>query len=151
MRAVVQRVSSASVETDGRVIAEIGVGLVLLVGVHRDDDHSDAQKLADRIAGMRIFNDGDGRLNLALKSVEGEVLAVSNFTVFGDASQRRPGFSLSASFERGKELFDVFVSELRKLEIQVQTGEFGAEMNVLLCNQGPVTLVVDTRPATSNL
>ena len=150
MRAVVQRVSSASVEIEGRIIAEIGVGLVLLVGIHRDDNLSDAQKLADRISGMRIFNDSEGRLNLALKSVGGKVLAVSNFTVFGDASQRRPGFSLSASFDRGKELFEVFVSELQKIGIQVQTGEFGADMNVLLSNQGPVTLVVDTRPATLN-
>jgi D-tyrosyl-tRNA(Tyr) deacylase len=139
------------VESDGQVIAEIGVGLLLLVGVHQDDDQSDARKLADRVVGMRAFNDSDGRLNLALKAVEGQILAVSNFTVFGDASQRRPGFSRSAPFERGRELFEAFVSEVRNLDVQIQVGEFGADMNVRLCNQGPVTLVVDTRRAPTDM
>ena len=120
-------------------------GLTLLVGVHRDDTEEDARKLADRIAGMRVFNDDDGKINLALKAVGGEVMAVSNFTVYGDASQRRPSFTESAGYEEGKELFDKFVEELRGFGLTVHTGEFGAEMRVAICNEGPVTLVVDTR------
>lgn len=123
----------------------MGPGLVALVGVHRDDTIEDAQKLADRIHGMRVFNDPDGKINLALAAVDGEILAVSNFTVYGDASQRRPSFTESAGYEKGLELFDAFVAELRELGVTVHTGEFGAEMRVAICNEGPVTLVVDTR------
>lgn len=144
MRAVVQRVSSAAVGVGERVVSQMGIGLALLVGVHRDDTADDARKLADRIAGIRIFNDEEGKINLALKAVGGQVLAVSNFTVYGDASQRRPSFGQSAGYEVGRELFDLFVEELRKLDVVVHTGEFGAEMRVAICNEGPVTLVVDT-------
>jgi len=145
VRAVVQRVSAASVEIDGKTVAKVGVGLALLVGIHRDDTRDDARKLADRIAGMRVFNDADGKINLALKAVEGEVVAVSNFTVYGDASQRRPSFTQSARFEQGNELFDRFVEELRALGVVVHTGVFGGDMRVTICNDGPVTLVVDSR------
>jgi D-tyrosyl-tRNA(Tyr) deacylase len=117
----------------------------LLVGIHRDDTEADAAKLADRVVGMRIFNDADGKLNLSLKQVNGEILAVSNFTVYGDARQRRPSFGQSAGFEAGRELFEAFVREVEKLDVKVQTGEFGAEMRVAICNEGPVTLIVDTR------
>lgn len=140
-----QRVSSAAVGVGDRVVCQMGIGLTLLVGVHRDDTEEDARKLADRIAGMRVFNDDEGKINLALKAVGGEVIAVSNFTVYGDASQRRPSFIASAGFERGRELFDGFVEALRGLGVTVHTGEFGAEMRVAICNEGPVTLVVDTR------
>ena len=145
MRAIVQRVSSAAVGVDERLVSQIGNGLVVLVGVHRDDTLEDAKKLANRIAGMRIFPDDQGKMNVALAEASGSVLAVSNFTVYGDASQRRPSFVLSASYELGMELFDRFVQELRQLEVPVETGEFGAEMRVAICNEGPVTLVVDTR------
>lgn len=145
MRAVVQRVSSAAVGVGDRLVCQMGIGLALLVGVHKDDTEEDAKKLADRVFGMRIFNDAEGKINLALSAVEGEVLAVSNFTVYGDASQRRPSFALSAGYEKGLELFNTFVDELRKMEVTVHTGEFGADMRVAICNEGPVTLVVDTR------
>lgn len=147
MRAVVQRVSSAAVGVGERLVCQMGLGLVALVGVHRGDTVEDAQKLADRIHGMRVFNDADGKINLALSAVEGEVLAVSNFTVYGDASQRRPSFTESAGYEKGLELFERFVAELRKLGVVVYTGEFGADMRVAICNEGPVTLVVETRTA----
>jgi D-tyrosyl-tRNA(Tyr) deacylase len=123
----------------------MGIGLVLLVGVHREDTAEDARRRADRIAGMRVFNDLDGKINLALKAVGGEVIAVSNFTVYGDASQRRPSFTASAGYEQGLEMFELFVDELRALDVTVHCGEFGAEMRVAICNEGPVTLVVDTR------
>ncbi len=145
MRAIVQRVSSAAVGVGERVVAQIGIGLLLLVGVHKDDTKEDAVKLADRIVGMRVFNDAEGRININLAAVEGEVIAVSNFTVYGDVSQRRPSFSNSAGFEQGRELFDKFVEVLRDMDVKVQTGEFGADMRVAICNDGPVTLVVDTR------
>lgn len=149
---MVQRVGVASVSVGGREIGRCGPGLLLLVGVHRDDGEADAKALADRILGLRIFNDAAGKMNLAIRDfpIEGggfdlEVLAVSNFTVYGDAKSRRPGFSLSAPFETGKALFDVFVAELRRLGVATQTGEFGADMRVSLVNDGPVTLVLDTR------
>ncbi|MBC8063635.1 MAG: D-tyrosyl-tRNA(Tyr) deacylase [Chlorobia bacterium] len=145
MRAVVQRVSSAAVGVGERLVSQMGIGLALLIGVHRDDAEEDARKLADRVVGMRIFNDADGKINLALKAVEGQIMAVSNFTVYGDASQRRPSFGESAGFEKGKELFDKFVEEVRNLGVTVHTGEFGSEMQVAICNEGPVTLIVDTR------
>lgn len=146
MRAVIQRVKKASVEVDGKVISQCGHGLLLLVGVHRDDTLNEAKKLAEKVAGLRIFNDAEGKLNLSLKDFQPrlQVLAVSNFTVYGDArKQRRPSFMESAGFELGNNLFSIFVNELRALEIEVQTGEFGADMQVSLVNDGPVTLVLD--------
>lgn len=146
MRAVIQRVKKASVEVDGKVIGQCGHGLLLLVGVHRDDTLNEAKKLAEKVAGLRIFNDAEGKLNLSLKDFQPrlQVLAVSNFTVYGDArKQRRPSFMESAGFELGNNLFSIFVNELRALEIEVQTGEFGADMQVSLVNDGPVTLVLD--------
>lgn len=146
MRAVIQRVKKASVEVDGKVIGQCGHGLLLLIGVHRDDTPHEAKKLAEKIAGLRVFNDEEGKLNLSLKDFQPrlQVLAVSNFTVYGDArKQRRPSFMESAGFELGNNLFSIFVNELRALEIEVQTGEFGADMQVSLVNDGPVTLVLD--------
>ena len=140
----------ASVSVGGREVGRCGPGLLLLIGIHRDDSETTAAQMADRIMGMRIFNDPQGKMNLAIRDFpqpDGgyklEILAVSNFTVYGDAKSRRPGFSASAPFEQGRRLFDLFVEELRKLGASVQTGEFGADMRVSLVSDGPVTLVVD--------
>jgi D-tyrosyl-tRNA(Tyr) deacylase len=153
MRAIVQRVSAATVRVDGREIGRCGYGLMLLVGVHRDDTEKEAKKLAEKISTLRIFNDPEGKVNLALVDFPAKgapapmyeygVLAVSNFTVYGDAKSRRPSFIESAGFEKGQALFDRFVAELRALNIETQTGQFGANMEVALINDGPVTLVVD--------
>jgi D-tyrosyl-tRNA(Tyr) deacylase len=144
MRAVVQRVASASVTVEGEVVGQCGVGLLVLVAAHREDVDAHASKMADRVLGMRIFPDEAGKMNLALKDVDGAgVLAVSQFTLYGDASQRRPSFIDAAPFERGKELFDRFVSELRDRGAHVETGVFGADMMVSLVNAGPVTIVTD--------
>jgi len=127
---------------------------MLLVGVHRNDTEAEARKLADKIANLRIFNDPEGKMNLALKDfpskdaptpmLEYDVLAVSNFTVYGDAGKsRRPSFTASAPFEQGRALFDRLVAELRALGVDVQTGVFGAHMEVSLINDGPVTVIVD--------
>ena len=145
MRAIIQRVSSASVSVDGACVGKCGVGYLLLVGVHREDTDDHAKKLAEKIRNVRLFNDSEGRINLALAEVPGaSALAISNFTVFGDASKsRRPSFTLSASFETGQRLFDLLVRELREHGVAVETGVFGADMKVELVNDGPVTLVLD--------
>jgi D-tyrosyl-tRNA(Tyr) deacylase len=149
MRAVVQRVSGATVTVDGREVGRCGYGLLLLVGVHRDDTTEDAVKLASRISTLRIFNDEAGKMNLSLldfqEDDEYDVLAVSNFTVYGDtAKNRRPSFVASAPFEQGSELFDAFVAALRDTGVPVQTGQFGAHMHVAMVNDGPVTVILDT-------
>jgi D-aminoacyl-tRNA deacylase len=154
MRAIVQRVMAATVSVDGREVGRCGQGLMLLVGVHKEDTGAQAIKLADKVAHLRIFNDADGKMNLAIKdfpaeagspyAFEFDVLAVSNFTVYGDASKsRRPSFTDSAPFDLGQTLFDQFVKELRNLGLGVQTGQFGAHMSVSIVNDGPVTLVID--------
>lgn len=145
MRAVVQRVLSASVVVEGTVVGRIGPGLLVLVGAHKDDTESNAFKLANRIAGLRIFNDDAGKMNLSMADAGAmSVLAVSNFTVYGDAiASRRPSFISAAPFEQGRELFEAFVKALEVEGIQVETGKFGADMKVSLVNDGPVTLVID--------
>ncbi|HSI74162.1 MAG TPA: D-aminoacyl-tRNA deacylase, partial [Fimbriimonas sp.] len=125
-------------------VGRCGTGFLLLVGVHKNDTETDAVRLADRIAGLRILNDGDGKMNLALADVSGSVLAVSNFTVYGETKKnRRPSFAESASFDVGRALFDRFVTALRDKGIVVETGIFGAHMDVSLVNDGPVTVIVD--------
>lgn len=147
MKAVVQRVSSASVSVDGSVVGASGVGLLVLAAAHRDDTLDHARKMADRVAGLRIFNDEAGKMNLSLRDVGGSVLAVSNFTVYGEtAKNRRPSFIEAAPYERGKELFEAFVSALRDLGLTVQEGVFGADMKVSLLNDGPVTVILEVAP-----
>ena len=118
----------------------------MLVGVHKDDTNAEAKKLAEKVVGLRIFNDPEGKMNLSLQDFDPklEILAISNFTVYGDAkSQRRPSFMNSAPFELGKQLFDQFVAEIRALGITIETGEFGADMQGSVVNDGPVTIVSD--------
>jgi D-tyrosyl-tRNA(Tyr) deacylase len=150
MRAVIQRVSSASVAVDGKTIGHCSHGLLLLVGIHRDDTTSEAKKMVEKIAGLRIFNDSEGKMNLSLKDFEPflNVLAISNFTVYGDArKQRRPSFMESAPFEPGKIIFDAFLDYLKSEGVSVETGQFGADMQVSLVNDGPVTIVLDIEPS----
>jgi D-tyrosyl-tRNA(Tyr) deacylase len=152
MKAVVQRVSWARVLIDGALVGSCGPGFLVLAAAGREDTAENAKKMADRIMGMRVFPDSDGKMNLNLASFESSlrtlpekpnILAVSNFTVYGDASQRRPSFGLAAPYEAGEVLFEQFVEELRSLGARVETGVFGADMQVELANDGPVTLVVD--------
>lgn len=148
MRAIVQRVSHAHLTIDGRLGGSIQTGLVILVGVKRGDGSADAFWLADRVLGLRIFNDADGRMNLSLADAPGAekgLLVVSNFTLYGDARKsRRPSFTASAGFDEGKARYEEFVEELRKGGFPVVTGDFGADMQILLCNDGPVTLILDS-------
>ncbi|HEY7982279.1 MAG TPA: D-aminoacyl-tRNA deacylase [Candidatus Eremiobacteraceae bacterium] len=146
MRAVVQRVTAASVRVGDRIVGEIGAGLVVLVGVARDDDVRDADLVAAKIAGLRLFDDSSGVMNLALADVGGAVLAVSQFTLYGDARKgRRPSFIAAAPGDQARPLFDHVVQRLRDTGVRTQTGEFGAEMHVTLTNDGPVTVLLDSR------
>jgi D-tyrosyl-tRNA(Tyr) deacylase len=152
VRAVVQRVTEASVSVDGEVVGSCGQGFVALVAAHRDDTTAEAVKLADRVWGMRVFSDAEGKMNLALRDLPKDrrigVLAISNFTLYGDPSKnRRPSFVQSAPFDQGKELFERFVTELQNLGCEVETGVFGAHMTVDSVSDGPVTLIVDVPPA----
>ncbi len=147
MRAVVQRVSSASVKIGGELVAEIRVGLVALVGVEKADTAADAKWLGEKIAGLRVFEDADGKMTLPSSDVGGEVLFVSNFTVAGDAQKgRRPSFDNAASYEEGQTLFDACVKATGDSGVPARVGTYGAEMEVYLVNNGPVTLVIETKP-----
>lgn len=145
MRAVVQRVSAASVVVDGQVVGAIGRGLLVLLGVTHNDGQADAMALARKIAGLRIFEDAASKFNLALADVDGAVLVVSQFTLYGDARKgRRPSFTDAARPEQAEPLIAYFVQTLRSEGVPVQTGIFGASMAVHLVNDGPVTLWLDT-------
>ncbi len=146
MIAVLQRASEGKVTVEDRITGEIGTGLVILLGVAQGDSEKDADFLADRIAGFRIFNDEHGKMNLSIRDVNGAALVVSQFTLAGDWRKgRRPSFTSAATPEEGERLYKYFCVQLRQLEVPVQTGEFGATMDVSLINDGPVTFVMDSR------
>lgn len=144
MRIILQRVKSARVTVNGKLVGQIGKGVLLLIGVHKDDAQEQADFLAAKCADLRIFGDSEGKMNLSLKEINGEVLAVSQFTLFGDCSKgRRPSFIEAAPPEKGRELYEYFVTQLKKHVANVQTGIFGAMMDVELINDGPVTLILE--------
>lgn len=145
MRAVVTRVTSASVEIDGQITAKIEKGFLVLLGVHRDDTEDDAKKLADKICGLRVFEDDGGKMNLNLAAVNGSILCVSQFTLFADTKSRRPGFTDAARSEKAIPLYELFMSHCRDRGFDVSHGRFGADMKVSSVNDGPVTVIFDTR------
>jgi len=145
MKLVVQRVKQASVTVGGKRISEIGQGLLVLVGVGHDDTESDARFLARKTANLRIFEDGDGKMNLSVSEVGGEILSVSQFTLYGDCNKgNRPSFIDAARPEQGEALFGEYVQALEKMGFPPHTGEFGADMKVDLLNDGPVTLILES-------
>jgi D-tyrosyl-tRNA(Tyr) deacylase len=145
MRAVVQRVSCASVVVEGQVVGEIGPGLLVLLGVSTSDANADADYLVDKIAGLRIFEDSDGKMNRSVADVGGAVLAVSQFTLYGDVRRgKRPSFDEAARPERARELYEYFVAEIRRRGLRCETGQFQAMMSVSLVNEGPVTILLDS-------
>lgn len=145
MRAVVQRVTQAGVMVAGEKVAAIGAGLLVLLGIEQNDDDKDAKYLAEKVAGLRIFEGADGKMNLSVIDVGGEVLVVSQFTLLGDCRKgRRPGFSRAAAPELAEPLCRQLVDGLRKQGVPVQTGVFRADMAVDLVNDGPVTLMLDS-------
>lgn len=147
MRIVLQRVKSASVSIEGSVVGEINQGFLLLVGVGPDDTRDDASYLARKIAGMRIFSDENGKMNLSIDQIEGKILSVSQFTLFADTKKgNRPSFTGAASPENATKLYEEFNEKLRtEYGLTVETGEFGADMQVSLVNDGPVTILFDTK------
>jgi D-tyrosyl-tRNA(Tyr) deacylase len=145
MRAVVQRVSQASVCVDDQIHGAIGPGLLVLLGVGKNDSEQDAALLADKIANLRIFDDEQGLMNLSLLDTQGEMLVVSQFTLFGDCRKgRRPSYSTAAPPAEAVRLYEQFIRETRARRITVATGKFQAMMHVTLVNNGPVTLLLDT-------
>jgi D-aminoacyl-tRNA deacylase len=145
MRVVVQRVSRARVVVDGHTTGEIGAGLVVLIAVGRDDESATAAAMAEKIVHLRIFNDEQGKMNCSLFDAGGAVLAVSQFTLYGDArGQRRPSFLEAAPPEKGKQLYEEFVRALQALGVRVETGIFQTHMAVELTNDGPVTILLDS-------
>lgn len=147
MRAVIQRVSRASVTIDEQIVGSIGPGLLVLLGITHSDQLADARWLAEKIVGLRIFNDVDGKMNLGLSDVGGAVLVVSQFTLYGDAQKgRRPSFIAAARPEQAIPLYEEFINGVKSLGIPVSTGRFGAMMHVELVNEGPVTLILDSPP-----
>jgi D-tyrosyl-tRNA(Tyr) deacylase len=145
--ALIQRVTEARVEVDGSVVGAIGRGILALVGVERGDNEAQAERLADRVLGYRIFPDAEGKMNLSLLDIGGELLAVPQFTLAADTKTgTRAGFSTAASPEEGKRLFEFFVKVVRQKNPHTKTGQFGADMKVSLVNDGPVTFWLQVFP-----
>jgi D-tyrosyl-tRNA(Tyr) deacylase len=145
MRAVVQRVGRAQVSVDGEIVGAIGRGLLVLLGVSHGDTDADAGYLAEKIAGLRIFEDENGKMNLDTAAVGGAILVVSQFTLYGDVRRgKRPSFDAAAPPERARELFEYFVERIRAAGLPCQTGRFQEMMQVELVNEGPVTILLDS-------
>ncbi len=146
MRAVAQRVSRAKVTVNGYTTGEIGLGLLVLLGVGHDDTEEDASYLAAKIAGLRIFEDADGRMNLSVVEAGGSVLAVSQFTLYGDVRKgKRPSFDEAAPPEPARKLYEFFVAKIRSAGLRCETGRFQETMQVELVNEGPVTILLDSK------
>ncbi len=146
MRAVVQRVSRAQVTVEGAVTGQIGLGLLVLLGVGREDSEADAGYLAGKICGLRIFEDDQGKMNRSLQEVGGAVLAVSQFTLYGDVRRgKRPSFDDAAPPEKARQLYEFFVEEIRRTGLRCETGRFQEMMKVELVNEGPVTILLDSK------
>lgn len=145
MRTVVQRVTGASVSVDGNVVGSIGPGMVVLVGVGKDDSEKDIAYVAEKIAGLRIFEDSSGRMNLSIRDTGGEILAVSQFTLYGDCRKgRRPSYARAGGGDFARRCYELFITEVTERGIPVRTGVFGATMDVHIVNSGPVTLLIDS-------
>jgi D-aminoacyl-tRNA deacylase len=148
MRAVVQRVSRAKVTINERISGEIGLGLLVLLGVGREDTETDATYLAEKIVGLRIFEDSDGKMNRSVHDVGGAVLAVSQFTLYGDVRRgKRPSFDTAAPPDHARQLYEFFVEQIRAAGLRCETGHFQEMMQVELVNEGPVTILLDSGKA----
>lgn len=144
MRAVLTRVKNARVEIDGRINGEIGTGFLVLLGVHENDTEAQADKIADKICGLRIFEDENEKMNVNPKDAGAEILIISQFTLFADCKSRRPGFTRAARPETAIPLYERVIAQCRERGFHVETGEFGADMQVFSQNDGPVTILLDT-------
>ncbi|SMO95019.1 D-tyrosyl-tRNA(Tyr) deacylase [Chryseobacterium rhizoplanae] len=145
MKIVIQRVSEASVKVDGKIVGEIGKGLMLLVGVDENDEKTDAEWLVQKVLNLRIFRDEEGKLNLSVKDISGEILCISQFTLIADYKKgNRPSFIKAAKPDKAIPLFDYFKEEMAQSGLKTESGIFGADMKVSLINDGPVTIVMDS-------
>jgi D-tyrosyl-tRNA(Tyr) deacylase len=146
MRAVVQRVSRAQVTVNGEISGQIGLGLLVLLGIGRDDTEADATYLAEKICGLRVFEDAQGKMNRSVQDVAGSILAVSQFTLYGDVRRgKRPSFDAAAPPEKARQLYEFFVAQIRAAGPRCETGHFQEMMKVELVNEGPVTILLDSR------
>ena len=144
MKAVIQRCSKAKVEVEDKVVGQIGPGLAIFLGVAKGDDQNAAEKLARKIAGLRVFNDEDGKFNRSLLDISGSALVISNFTLYGDAKKgTRPNFMEAAAPDEANRLYEAFVTLLRHQKVPVETGIFAASMKVFVENDGPVTIILE--------
>jgi D-tyrosyl-tRNA(Tyr) deacylase len=145
MKAVIQRVSEASVKVDGNIVGEINTGFMLLIGIDENDERSDADWLVQKILNLRVFGDENDKLNLSIKEINGEILCISQFTLIADYKKgNRPSFIKAAKPDKAIPLFEYFKEELSKSDLRIESGIFGADMKVSLTNDGPVTIVMDT-------
>ncbi len=150
MKAVIQRVTSASVEVDHHMIGQIGEGLLVLLGAAKDDTEADVDYLVEKIPHLRIFPDDEGKMNRSLFDIQGQILLVSQFTLLGDTHRgRRPGFDHAASPDTAKQLYDLTITKWRRKGLSIETGHFGSNMLVSLKNNGPVTFILDSRKGES--
>ena len=145
MRAVVTRVTSASVRIDGETVGKIGAGFLVLLGVHQDDTEQEALKIADKVCGLRVFEDENGKMNVNPADAGAEILVISQFTLFADCKSRRPGFTKAARPDTAIPLYELVVAECRRRGFHVETGVFAADMKVESVNDGPVTILLDTK------
>ncbi len=144
MKIVIQRVKKAHVEVDGRIVGQIGLGMLVLLGIGKEDSESKADILVKKIVELRIFEDNEGKMNLSAEEVNAQFLVVSQFTLYGDCRKgRRPSFDQAADPQKGEELYNYFVEKLRQEKVKVETGQFRAMMDVHLVNDGPVTLILE--------
>ena len=146
MRAVLTKVTSASVGVDGEAVGAIGKGFLILLGVHVDDTEADADRIADRICGLRIFEDEAGKMNVSPADAGAELLIISQFTLYADTRSRRPGFTAAARPDTAIPLYERVIAQCRERGFHVETGQFGAEMQVASVNDGPVTILLETTP-----
>lgn len=146
MKAVIQRVSQAQVEIEGQLIGKIGTGFMILLGIHTEDTSEDVAYLVRKISKLRVFEDSEGKMNLDIQAAGGAILSISQFTLYADTKKgNRPSFVTAARPEQAIPLYEAFNQQLREAGIAVETGEFGGDMDVTLTNDGPVTIVIDTR------
>ena len=145
MKAVVQRVGKASVTTEQKVIGNIGKGLVVLIAISKNDTIENADKMVDKIINLRIFEDNNGKMNLSCIDVGGEILVISQFTLYGDCRKgRRPSYDMAGPPEAAEQLYNYFVRKIKEYPLKIETGVFGAMMSVYIVNEGPVTLIIET-------
>ena len=146
MRAVVQRVSSSKVEVNGEIVGSINKGINILIGISKDDSEDDLLYIKDKVINLRIFEDENDKMNLSVLDIKGEILVISQFTLYGDCRKgRRPNFMEAEGGERAKAFYERFVELLKESNLKIQTGEFGAHMKVDIQNDGPVTLIIDSK------